>query len=218
MRNDHRKSVPPPTDCLPSISVIIPVYNAEKYIGECLDSLLAQTFKNFELILVDDCSTDNSVEIIESYASKFNGRLKLARMGKNAGSGSLPRNKGILLSRGEYVFNMDNDDALTNTGLEEMYMLAKKYDADVVYCERYYEADADLETRSLTSFHKESTLIDKPMIEPSLLSERLNRLTTYWVTPWTKLIKRKLLIEHQIFFPNIIRDDSIWTWDLIFLG
>ena len=147
---------------------------------------------------------------------KFDGRLKLASMEKNTGSGSLPRNKGLLLSRGEYIFNMDNDDALTNTALEEMYTLAKEYDADVVYCEQYYEADANLETRSLTTWNKKAPLVNTPTIETSLLSERLDRLTSFWVTPWTKLIKRKLLIEHQIFFPNIIRDDSIWTWDLVF--
>jgi glycosyltransferase involved in cell wall biosynthesis/stress response protein YsnF len=181
-----------------------------------LDSLLAQTFKNFEVILVDDCSIDNSVEIIESYVPKFDGRLKLAKMEKNSGSGSLPRNKGLRLSRGEFVFNMDNDDALTETALEEMYTLAKGYDADVVYCERYYTADDRLENRSVTSFHARETLVDKPTVESPLLPERLNRISRFWVTPWTKLIKRKLLIEHQIIFPNIIRDDTIWTWCLVF--
>ena len=63
----------------PAISVIIPMYNAEKYIGECLESVLAQTFQDFEVIVVDDCSTDKSVEIVQSYAVKFNGRLKLTR-------------------------------------------------------------------------------------------------------------------------------------------
>ena len=56
---------------IPAISVIIPMYNAEKYIGECLDSILAQTFTDFEVIVVDDCSTDNSAKIVESYAEKF---------------------------------------------------------------------------------------------------------------------------------------------------
>ena len=136
MKSNLNNNLSPPSPPSFAISVIIPLYNAEKYIGECLDSLLNQTFKSFEVILVDDCSTDNSVKIVESYAPKFAGRLKLAKMGKNTGSGSLPRNKGLLLSRGEYIFNMDNDDLLTETALEEMYTLAKKYNVDFVYCER----------------------------------------------------------------------------------
>ena len=64
----------------PAISVIVPLYNVEKYVGECLDSLLAQTFKNFEIIIVDDCSTDNSVDVVNEYAPKFDGRLILVHM------------------------------------------------------------------------------------------------------------------------------------------
>ena len=66
----------------PAVSVVVPLYNVEKYIGECLDSLLAQTFQDFEVVVVDDCSTDNNVKVVESYAPKFGGRLKLTRMKK----------------------------------------------------------------------------------------------------------------------------------------
>ena len=83
---------------VPEVSIIIPLYNAEKYIAECLESVLAQTFKNFEVIIVDDCSTDNSCTIVESYIPKFSGRLKLYHMEKNSGSGALARNKGLKLS------------------------------------------------------------------------------------------------------------------------
>ena len=79
----------------PAVSVIIPMYNAENYIGECLDSLLGQTFQNFELIVVDDCSTDSSCEIVESYIPKFDGRLKLYHTEKNTGSGLIARNIGL---------------------------------------------------------------------------------------------------------------------------
>ena len=68
-----------PSD-FPAISVIIPMYNAEKYIGELLDSLLIQTFQDFEVIVVDDCSTDNSAAVVESYIPKFNGRLILNKL------------------------------------------------------------------------------------------------------------------------------------------
>ena len=77
----------------PAVSVIIPMYNAEKYIGECLESLLLQTFQDFEVIVVDDCSTDNSFSIVESYIPKFDGRLKLTKTEKNSGGGGyVPRN------------------------------------------------------------------------------------------------------------------------------
>ena len=122
----------------PAISVIIPLYNAEDYLGECIDGILAQTFQDFELIIVDDCSTDSSCEIVESYIPKFDGRLKLYHTPKNTGSGVIARNIGLSYASGEYVYNMDNDDLITETALEEMYKLAREYDADVVYCERYY--------------------------------------------------------------------------------
>ena len=113
------------------------MYNTEKYIGEALDSLLAQTFKDFEVIVVDDCSTDNGVEVVNGYAPKFNGRLQLMRMKVNSGGGE-PRNRGLHLSRGEYVFFMDADDALVSTALDELYAVAKNFAAYVVHCNRYY--------------------------------------------------------------------------------
>ena len=122
----------------PAISIIIPVYNAEKFIGEALDSILEQTFQDFEVIVVDDCSKDSSPEVVKSYLEKFGGRLIFSSMKKNSGSAPAPRNKGFRFSRGEYIFFMDSDDTLTKTGLEEMYTLAKEYNADVVYCEKYF--------------------------------------------------------------------------------
>lgn len=202
----------------PLISVIIPLYNAEKYIGECLNSLLAQTFQSFELILVDDCSTDTSCEIVKSYMPKFKGRLKLYHMEENTGSGALPRNKGLLLSSGEYVYNMDNDDMLTETALEEMYELAKEYNADVVYCEKFYEVNPDGTNRKVQC-HQKGELVDEPTLEAEDLTARIQSIIDdrYYVVPWLKLIRRNLLIEHEIIFPALkISDDNIWHQGLLF--
>ena len=79
---------------IPAVSAIIAMYNTEKYIGECLDSLLAQTFTNFEVIVVDDCSTDSSPAIVASYLPKFGGRLKVLRLKKNSGNNGIPNNTG----------------------------------------------------------------------------------------------------------------------------
>lgn len=204
---------------VPAISVIIPLYNAERYVADCLDSLLAQTFQNFELIVVDDCSTDSSCAVVESFAPKFNGRLTLAHMEQNTGSGALPRNKGIMLSRGEYVYFVDNDDLLTPTAFEELYTLTKKFDADVVYCEKHFETAED------GTGHREivdrGTLVDKPTWESRDLSRAVQKIVhdEYRVEPWRKFTRRDFLIEHEIFFPSLkIHDDTIWTYGLIFFA
>ena len=85
----------------PTVSVIIPIYNAENYIGECLESILAQTLQNFEVIAVDDCSTDTSPAIVENYREKFGKRLICTRTKKNSGNaGYTARNKGFTFARG----------------------------------------------------------------------------------------------------------------------
>lgn len=147
-----------------AVSVIIPLYNAEKYIGECLDSVLAQTFQDFEVIVVDDASTDNSRAVVESYVEKFGGRLTVTNLKENSGSGAMPRNKGLLLSQGEYIFFLDADDMITPTALEELYALAKDYKADVVYCEKFYNADED-GTNIRVHTHQKGTLADTPTFE-----------------------------------------------------
>ena len=202
----------------PLISVVIPLYNAEKYLSECLESILKQTLRAFEVIIVDDCSTDSSCEIVESYMPKFEGRLKLYHMEENTGSGALPRNKGLLLSSGEYVYNMDNDDMLTKTALEELYKLATEYNADVVYCERFYEVNPDGTNKKIQCLQK-GDLVDKPTLEPYDLKERIKSIMDdrYYVVPWLKLIRRNLIIEHDIIFPALkISDDNIWHQGLLF--
>ncbi len=224
---DQKELTPIPiTENLTAISVIIPMYNAEKYIAECLDSLLAQTFKDFEVIVVDDCSTDNSVKIVESYTSKFDGHLKLYSTDKNFGSGALARNKGLIHASGEYVYNMDNDDTLTKTALEELYTLAKKYDADVVYCEKYFMSTGYGEEfiKNIYLANKEMQpppFVDKPTLETEDLSERVEKILNrrFWVVPWDKLVKRNLLLKNKIFFPGLtIGDDDIWSYGLIFFA
>lgn len=215
-----RNSITPPTQqSFPAVSVIIPMYNAEKYITECLDSILAQTFTNFEVIVVDDCSTDNSVAIVESYKEKFGGRLKLFSTEFNADtSGSAPRNKGMLFSRGEYVTFVDADDLLKNFALKEMYTLAKDFDADVVHCEKAEGVDEDLTNPTIRS-EQNSDFVDKPTLETMDLEERVQKLLQrkFWVGPVSKLVRRDFLLKHEIFFPPLRpREDDIWSYGLIF--
>ena len=202
---------------LPAISVIIPLYNAEKYIGECLDSILAQTFQNFEVIVVDDCSTDSSYAIVKSYKEKFGKRLTLKRMEQNTGGGALPRNKGISLSRGEYIFFVDSDDSLIKTALEEMYTLAKRFNADLLHYIKSYTANDDGKIVNLNSNRTYGSL-DKILVNVDL-KQRLNMIIKdgFWYAPWRYFIKRKLIVEHEIFFHKMTMfEDQIFIRSLLF--
>lgn len=198
---------------IPYVSVIVPMYNAEKYIAELLESVLAQTLKNFEIIIVDDCSTDKSFEIVESYAPKFNGRLQLLRLKKNSGGPSIPRNKGLEMLRGKYILFADNDDALIDTALEELFIAAEKFNVDVVHCERYIpfedvgkENNFNVDDKRVCSFMTDN------------LAERANIWMDFkfGVMPWLSFSSRKFLIESGIKFRELRREDVFWTLEVLF--
>ena len=205
----------------PAISVAIPMYNVEKYVGECLDSLLAQTFQNFEVIVVDDCSTDNSRAVVESYMSKFDGRLSLVQLEENTGYAGFPRNKGIELARGEYIYFLDPDDTITPTALEEVYSLAKKFNADVVHCEKYYavpdEFYNDAEYRKTLKPYSWSTKEKRYITQPAWLTndleKRIKDFSKRWLiwASWMQFIRRDFLLDNGIRFLNIYSQDMIFT-------
>ena len=206
---------------LPAISVIIPMYNVEKYVGECLDSVLAQTFQNFEVIVVDDCSTDSSVEVVESYVPKFDGRLKLYSMEKNSGYASYPRNKGLEISQGDYIYFFDPDDTITPTALEELYTAAKKFNADVVHCEKYYavpnEFYYDAEYRKNLKPYSwpmnEKIFITQPTLLTTNLEKRITDFSKKWLqwAVWMQLIRRDFIVANEIKFVNVYSQDLIFT-------
>lgn len=115
----------------PRITVIIPVYNVEKYLARCLDSVLAQTFRNFEVICVDDASPDSSNKILRNYADK-DKRIKVLRNQSNEGL-SHARNVGLIHARGKYVYFLDSDDAIAPECLERTYAAAERDNAEIVF-------------------------------------------------------------------------------------
>lgn len=116
------------------VSLIIPIYNSEKYINRCLDSLLQQTLDNIEIICINDGSTDSSQKILEEYSSKYPNIIIFKK--ENGGCGSA-RNMGIDNSNGEYIEFVDSDDILEIDAVEKMYTSAKKFDSDLVVCGMY---------------------------------------------------------------------------------
>ena len=119
----------PKENTTPKVSIIIPVYNVEKYIRECMYSTVNQTLKDIEIICIDDGSPDNSGTIIDEYASK-DSRVRVVHQ-KNSGV-SATRNKGIELAKGEYIKFIDSDDVLDLTACEVCYNKAKSENADIV--------------------------------------------------------------------------------------
>lgn len=114
------------------ISVIIPVYNVEKFISKCLDSIVNQTLKDIEVIVVNDGSPDNSQKIIDKYAKKYS--IIKSYIKENGGQGSA-RNLGLEKANGEYISFVDSDDWLDLNALEEMYTIGKKENSDIVICD-----------------------------------------------------------------------------------
>ena len=112
------------------ISVIVPVYNSEKYLNECIASICNQSYKDFEIIIVNDCSSDASGSIIEQLVL-IHPNIVSITLSKNSGL-SAARNAGLDAAKGEYVCYVDSDDILEKNYLEVLYKQAKKYDADLV--------------------------------------------------------------------------------------
>ena len=207
----------------PAVSVIVPVFNAEKYLGVCLESILIQTFTDFEVIVVDDCSTDKSLTVAESFQERFNGRLKIISLEENTGSGSVPRNVGLELSRGKYVFFVDDDDLILDTALEELFNAAETFQADVVYTDRGFTCGEEIvPTELVESFwNPPKFAVTEPTLETENLSERVEKYLklAFGMPPWEKFFRRNFLVDNEIKLPTVkISDDIIWTFEIICLA
>jgi glycosyltransferase involved in cell wall biosynthesis len=117
----------------PLVSIILPVYNVEKYLNECVDSIIAQTYKNIEIILVDDGSLDRSPQICDEYAAKYQN---IRGLHKENGGASSARNVGLDESAGDYIMFVDSDDTIDEKMVEHMLNVIKEKDVDVVACQR----------------------------------------------------------------------------------
>lgn len=186
----------------PTISIIIPIYNAEQYLRRCLDSILAQTYPFKELILVDDGSKDCSGEICDVYALKDN-RIKVFH-NENVGA-SAARNFGICKASGDYISFIDSDDYLEPTFYDNFF-IDKNYSYDI-YFQNYvrHEADGKKECKSLNQI-----LIKEGNTESALLY-LMKEVKFGW--SWIKLFKRMILIDNNIRFDiNInLREDELLT-------
>lgn len=168
------------------ISIVIPVYNAEKYIDLCMNSILAQTFKQYEIVLVDDGSTDHSPLICDNYAAKYD-IVKVIH--KENGGVSSARNYGMKVARGEYIAFVDIDDTLDEHYLEILYTNAIVYDADISCCDC-----SEIEPGNNRQVNKFRNVISNRMITDyrELIFDYFTQQEFYGYVVWGKIIRKKL--------------------------
>lgn len=176
----------------PKISVIMPVYNGSEWLDESIPSVLNQTFKDFELIVVNDESTDNSLEMLQKYAQKDNRILVFDN--KNQGPGE-SLNFGISHANGMYICFIDQDDMYKPTYLEKMYDSITKYDTDFALCYgRYFNPERKYQERIFYRHYEEYVY--------HLNDEKKDELFFHFIPQWTKIIKKDFLLQNHITFPN----------------
>lgn len=175
------------TNSIPAISVIVPIYNMEKLMRKCLDSILAQSFQDYECLLIDDGSKDNSPAICDEYAAKDS---RFTAYHKPNGGLSDARNYGIERAQGDYTIFFDPDDWVDADCLKDMYAKAQETDADMVMCD-YFNEDlyqSKYCRQQPTSLSYNDVLCD-------VIVGKLYGFT------WNKLLKRYLYIRYELVYP-----------------
>lgn len=187
------------------VSIIVPVYNSEKYLSKCLDTLIHQTLQEIEIICINDGSKDNSLKILKDYATKDN-RIKIISK-ENEGL-SAARNDGLKIASGEYIGYIDSDDWVDLDFYEKLYNAAQKYQSETA-CASIVRVGKDIEKYKL-KYEKEN-----------FITENEDKLKTAGIPSssyvWNKIYKRKNLIETGIeFIKGKAYEDIPWSIQVIY--
>lgn len=177
---------------MPKVSVVVPIYNVEKYIERCARSLFEQTLDDIEYIFIDDCSPDKSIKILNKILEEYPNRIpqtKIVRLEKNVGAANV-RKQGIFLATGEYIIQCDSDDWVEKDMYKLMYCVAKERNSDVVICDLYrYDI-----RQKMTNYNKQLCYIS--VILGDINSEL-----------WNKLIKRELFYKEIVYPKSHLAED-----------
>ena len=196
------------------VSVVIPVYNVEDYLEDCLNSIVNQTLEDIEIICINDGSTDNSLEILNRYAEKDDRMIVVSQ--ENGGH-AVATNNGMSMAKGEYLYLMDSDDIVKLNTLEDTYKIAEEKNLDFVIFkainyndpeDRYYETEVysmgNLLKTVGTNVFNYKDLPDDVMFNMS-------------VTPWSKLYNREFIERIGAKFPEgLVFEDNVFFWQVLF--
>lgn len=186
------------------ISIILPVYNAERYIKKCLLSIQNQTYRNLEIIIINDGSEDNSIQICQEIA-KDDSRISIHS--QSNGGLSSARNYGLKLATGDYVYFLDSDDYIIPTCIEKLLSVLKKYPfADIIQGGVTGWAQHDIYNKK----HLPDYSCNRKWIKKTMLHRKPIPFTA-----WNKLVKLDLIHKHQLYFLEDIRyEDIVWNYDM----
>ena len=193
------------------ISVIIPVFNVQEYISSCIESVLNQSFQNFEIVVVNDGSTDLSLSILEHYAEDIRIRI-ITQVNQGLSSA---RNTGLKEASGKYILYLDGDDMLEKTALDSIVSVMEQIDPDLVLFDgKSFSNQEDLIKKSVNNTDYYLRKHDYPGLYsgPELMKE-MNNNNDYRQNVNMQAAKRNFLIENNLFFyPGIIHEDNLYTF------
>lgn len=170
----------------PKISVIVPIYNVEEYLDKCLDSLVNQTLKDIEIILINDGSPDNSEEIVKKYLKEYGEKI-IYHKKENEGQG-IARNYGIDLANGEFISFVDSDDYIEETMFEKLYNKVLEEKSDIVASIGFIEVKNGIET------------ITKPNLDSD---DNFKKYILNNSGPVAKIIKKEIITKNNLYFPKL---------------
>lgn len=203
---------------IPKVSIIVPIYNVEKYLDRCIQSLVNQTLNDIEIILVDDGSPDNCPSMCDEYAQKDN-RIKVIHK-QNAGLG-YARNSGLEIATGKYVAFVDSDDYVDTSMYEALYKRAETINVDVVYCGFNTEVSKN-KWRESKEVNKdqlwEGNNVKEFMYNMIASGKGVRQERLYQMSVWHAIYRRDIIINHNILFPSerdVVSEDIPFQVDFL---
>lgn len=196
------------------VSVVIPIYNVENYLEDCLDSIVNQTLKDIEIICVNDGSTDNSLDIINKYAEKDNRMIVISQ--ENGGH-AVATNRGMGMAKGKYLYLMDSDDIVKLNTLEDTYNLAEDKNLDFVIFKaiNYNDPEKRFYETEVYSMGNLAKAVGNKVFNYKDIPD--NVLFNMSVTPWSKLYNREFVEKIGAKFPEgLVFEDNVFFWQVLF--
>lgn len=199
------------------VSIIIPVYNVEAYLRECLDSVIEQSFREFEIICINDGSTDKSKIILEEYAL-LDTRIKIVDYPKNKGL-SYARNKGLKIAKGKYIYFFDSDDILIKTAIENLYNIAEQNAVDGLLFDTKSIFENETLSQMFSKYKDARTFFYDGIFQGDDLFNQLKKNGDFDTAVWRQFWSKSFLNDNHIFFyEGILHEDHLFTLQAIFLA